>query len=101
MFKLSEYRTAALLYVARNQNLIEYPLIFTEENLLEIVKKGDPIVVNMLEQYFKKREEWLNNYNEFIKRGTLTYNEVLKISELNASCDEAIKEIEDYIKSLI
>lgn len=100
MITLSQYRFAALLYATQNQNLIQNSCIYTEENLSRIVNEGDPIVVDKLEEYFKKREEWLEYHNEFLKRGTLTQKDAIELSELNTSCDKAIKEIEDYIKSL-
>lgn len=100
MIILSQYRFAALLYAAHQQNLIQEPFNYTDENLSRIVNEGDPIVVDKLEEYFKKREEWLKYHNEFLKRGTLTHKEAIELSELNASCDVVIKEIEDYIKLL-
>ncbi|MEA5257216.1 hypothetical protein VB264_05415 [Arcicella aquatica] len=100
MFQPSEYRLAALIYAMHSQNLSQYLLGLTEEDLLEIVNKGNPIVVSKLEIYFKKLEEWYNYQDYYLKNIFFSADEHTILNKLFLSAYNARMEMVEYVDSL-
>ncbi|MFY7734658.1 MAG: hypothetical protein ACOVSR_14325 [Bacteroidia bacterium] len=95
MFTLTEYKLTALYSATYRQKLLTFPVTLTVDNLSEILKSGDEVIITLMYSYFENLEGFFENYNNIMNKSEITREEsslLFNLLQANSNSLEALNQ---------